>query len=372
MKFPLFKKRYKSQSKFILPSGLRFIAIFIMSLLFSFQLSFSQNNTPNIFAKGLGKQSFVSEKKDSISIKGLENIIDIEFPESTDSIYYQLEDFDAKINASEYPKIRYTNLSGRKYLLKYRLSSQKDFKTITVNIEEAIWQKWWFFPMIAFYVLLLVGIGFYFFFLYNFRQKMKMQQLRNKISSDLHDEVGSNLSSIAIYTQVLKKGLKDSDLLPILDKITANSKESVTLMQDTVWALNPNNDSPERLFKRIKAYAKEILAEKNISYFQEADIAFEKIKLDMEDRKNLYLILKEGINNIAKHSEATKATLIVSEKNQKIFFELKDNGEGFETNKETEGNGLRNFKERAEESNFELKIESDKGKGTVLSICLSH
>jgi hypothetical protein len=351
---------------------LRFLTLIL--LLITAQLSFSQDKTlsPKIYTQGLGNQSFVSPRKDSISIKGLENIIDIEFQGSTDYIYYQLEGYDRAINFSVFPKIRYTNLNGGKYLLKYRLSSQKEFRNIKINIEEAIWQKWWFFPMIAFYVLLVIGIGIYFFFLYNFRQKMKMQQLRNKISSDLHDEVGSNLSSIAIYTQVLKKGLKDSDLLPILDKITANSKESVTLMQDTVWALNPNNDSPERLFKRIEAYAKEILAEKNISYFQEADISFEKIKLDMENRKNLYLILKEGINNIAKHSEATKATLIVSEKNQKIFFELKDNGEGFETNKETEGNGLRNFKERAEESNFELKIVSDKGKGTVLSICLSH
>ncbi|WP_255069102.1 histidine kinase [Lacihabitans sp. LS3-19] len=327
---------------------------------------------PHIIVKGLGNQSYINTQKDSIYLKGLENLIDIEFPNIGDSIFYQLEGFDSQLLNSAFPKIRYTNLSGGKYLLKYRLSSQKDFKTITVNIEEAIWQKWWFFPMIAFYILLLIGIGFYFFFLYNFRQKMKMQQLRNKISSDLHDEVGSNLSSIAIYTQVLKKGLKDSNLLPILDKITANSKESVTLMQDTVWALNPNNDSPERLFKRIEAYAREVLSEKNISYFQQTDIPMEKVKLDMEDRKNLYLILKEGINNIAKHAEATKASLEVSEKNQKIIFTLTDNGVGFEIDQKTEGNGLRNFKERAEESNFELKIESDAGKGTILSICLSH
>ncbi|MCP9769256.1 hypothetical protein EGI22_15180, partial [Lacihabitans sp. LS3-19] len=107
-------------------------------------------------------------------------------------------------------------------------------------------------------------------------------------------------------------------------------------------------------------------------YFQQTDIPMEKVKLDMEDRKNLYLILKEGINNIAKHAEATKASLEVSEKNQKIIFTLTDNGVGFEIDQKTEGNGLRNFKERAEESNFELKIESDAGKGTILSICLSH
>jgi hypothetical protein len=372
LRFPLFKIRYKSQIEFTLHLGLSYFRLLFGLLCFSFQLAFSQNNSPKIYAKGLGKQSFVSGKKDSISVKGLENIIDIEFSQRNDSIYYQLEGFDAKIFTAAFPKIRYTNLSGGKYLLKYRLSSQKEFKTIKVNIEEAIWQKWWFFPMIAFYLLLLISIGFYFFFLYNFRQKMKMQQLRNKISSDLHDEVGSNLSSIAIYTQVLKKGLKDSDLLPILDKITANSKESVTLMQDTVWALNPNNDSPERLFKRIEAYAREVLSEKNISYFQETDVPMEKVKLDMEDRKNLYLILKEGINNIAKHAEATKVSLEVSESNQKIIFTLKDNGVGFEMNLKTDGNGLRNFKERAEESNFGLRMDSKLGEGTTLTIEIPH
>jgi hypothetical protein len=327
---------------------------------------------PNIYAKGLGNQSFVSQGKDSISIKGLENIIDLEFPNSTDSIYYRLEDFDAKMNSSAYPKIRYTNLSGGKYQLKYRLSSQKDFTTITVNIEEAIWQKWWFFPMIAFYVLLLVSIGFYFFFLYNYRQKMKMQQLRNKISADLHDEVGSNLSSIAIYTQVLKKSLKDADLFPILDKITSNSKESVALMQDTVWALSPNNDSSERLFSRIASFAKEVLAERNISYFQSISIDLEKLKLDMEDRKNLYLMLKEGVNNIAKHSNATKASLEVWGETHMVNLKLKDNGDGFESQLDTEGNGLRNFKERAEESNFKLEINSKIENGTEITIKIPH
>jgi hypothetical protein len=346
----------------------------LILLLITVQLTYSQDKalSPKIYAQGLGNQSFISHGKDSISIRGLENIIDIEFSQSNDSIFYKLEGYDSKIYTAEFPKIRYTNLSGGKYFLKYRLSSQKDFKIISVNIEEAIWQKWWFVPMLAFYVLLLVGIGFYFFFLYNFRQKMKMQQLRNKISSDLHDEVGSNLSSIAIYTQVLKKALKDSDLLPILDKITANSKESVTLMQDTVWALNPSNDSPERLFKRIEAYAREVLSEKNIGYFQETEIPMEMIKLDMEDRKNLYLILKEGINNIAKHAEATKASLQVSEKNQRICISLTDNGSGFEMASKTDGNGLRNFKERAAESNFMLRIDSKIGGGTILEIEISH
>lgn len=327
---------------------------------------------PDIYVRGLGKQSFVSKVRDSISVKGLENIIDIEFKKSSDSIFYQLIDYDKKEFSSVFPKIRYTNLSGGDYELRYRFSSQKDYQKIKIHIEEAIWQKWWFFPMIIFYILLLAGIGVYFFTLYNFRQKMKMEQLRNKISADLHDEVGSNLSSIAIYTQILKKSLKNSEFLPILDKITANSKESVTLMQDTVWAINPKNDSTDQILKRLENYARDVISEKNISYFQSSDMVLDKLKLNMEDRKNLYLIFKEGINNIVKHSEATKASLEVIEKGNYISIILTDNGQGFNVDKSDEGNGLRNFKERAEASGFKLNIDSEKGEGTTLSIHINH
>jgi Histidine kinase len=324
--------------------------------------------TPDIYARGLSNDHFVSAAKDSVFIKGLENKLAINFKNNTDTIQFQLLGLDPKMQSSPYPSIRYTNLSGGKYTLKYKLQSQPDFKNIIINIEEAIWQKWWFFPMMAGYFLLLVGVGVYFFSLYNFRQKMKVQLMRNKISADLHDEVGSNLSSIAIYTQVLRKGIKSPELLPVLDKIMINSKESVQLMQDTVWALNPKNDSAERLFARIETYAKAIFGEKNISYQQVAAIDFEQIKLSMEDRKNLYMILKEGINNIAKHAEATQVTLQIFEEHKHVNIVLKDNGVGFDNTQNTEGNGLRNFKERAEASGFELVFKSVLGEGTELKL----
>jgi Histidine kinase len=337
-------------------------------LFWGFELFAQSTPKPEIYARGLSNDHFVSVAKDSVFIKGLENKLSINFKNTSDTILFQLEGLDMKMQSSPYPSIRYTNLAGGKYTLKYKLQSEADFKNIVINIEEAIWQKWWFFPMIMGYFLLLVGVGVYFFSLYNFRQKMKVQLMRNKISADLHDEVGSNLSSIAIYTQVLRKGIKSPELLPVLDKIMINSKESVQLMQDTVWALNPNNDSAERLFARIETYAKAIFGEKNISYQQVAAIDFEHIKLSMEDRKNLYMILKEGINNIAKHAEATQVTLQIFDEKKHVNIILKDNGVGFDNTQNTEGNGLRNFNERAEASGFELVFKSVIGEGTELKL----
>ncbi|MFN8428705.1 MAG: histidine kinase [Spirosomataceae bacterium] len=354
------------------PNLLKIVLLLVLQLFVSGNI-WSQNLKPNsIKIDGIGPQ-IISKNQDSVFIKGITNLLDISFDKSRDSIEYQLIGYDDKMQSCNYPHLKYTNLPGGEYQLRYRLSSQKAFSTIYINVMQAIWQKWWFFPMIIAYVLLVAGIVAFFIFQNNYRQKLKMQLLRNKISADLHDEVGSNLSSIAIFSEVLKKKIPENDLeiKPIIEKIIYNSKESVSLMQDTVWTLNPNNDTPEKLFSKIENYARQVLSARGIVYLQVVDIEPSQLKLDMENRKNLYLILKEGINNIGKHSGAHSAELIVNQKKDKIIFRLNDDGLGFDTKQESAGNGLRNFKERAEESGFELNIESESGQGTQILLSVT-
>ncbi|SOE20450.1 Histidine kinase [Spirosomataceae bacterium TFI 002] len=316
-------------------------------------------------------RTFVSENKDSIYIQGLDNNLIINFSEHTgEKLSYQLVGFDTKLIQNPFPSLRYTNLPGGKYLLKYHFGSSNEFKEIKISVMEAVWQKWWFWPMILAYIFIILGVGSYLFFLYNFRQKLKIQEIRNRISADLHDEVGSNLSSIAIFSQVLKKQVltNPGNVDEVINKIIANSKESVTLMQDTVWALNPQNDSTDKLIGRLINFGTAILGEKKIAFNHEVEIDALKLKLDMESRKNCYLILKEGINNIAKHSDAINADLHIFQKGDRTYFILKDDGKGFDTTLATEGNGLRNYRERAEESEFDITIVSKKGEGTVLEL----
>ncbi len=354
------------------PNLLKIVLLLVLQLFVSGNI-WSQNLKPNsIKIDGIGPQ-IISKNQDSVFIKGITNLLDISFDKSRDSIEYQLIGYDDKMQSCNYPHLKYTNLPGGEYQLRYRLSSQKAFSTIYINVMQAIWQKWWFFPMIIAYVLLVAGIVAFFFFQNNYRQKLKMQLLRNKISADLHDEVGSNLSSIAIFSEVLKKKIPENnlELKPIIEKIIDNSKESVSLMQDTVWTLNPNNDTPEKLFSKIESYARQVLSARGIMYTQVIDIQPDQLKLDMENRKNMYLILKEGINNIGKHSNARSAELSVTQTKDKIKFQLKDDGQGFDPSNETAGNGLRNFKERAEDSGFIFKIVSKTGHGTELSLEVS-
>jgi signal transduction histidine kinase len=269
------------------------------------------------------------------------------------------------------PIIQLPLLDGGEYLLE--ISSKHKPKSIlfklNIAVKKTIWQEAWFIPSIIIYVLFLIGIGVYFFSLYNLRQKLKLQDVRNRIAADLHDEVGSNLNSIAIFVELLRKK-SPKDLLPILDKITSNSKESVQLMQDTIWAIQAKNDDFQKFIDKMRGFATEVLAAKNVSLTFDNQLINPKFKLSMEERKNAYLIFKEAVNNIIKHSAATKAMVKIWSEDNQILIQIEDNGVGFDTNMIFEGNGLQNFETRAEDSEMLVKIESEIGKGTTITLVI--
>lgn len=240
---------------------------------------------------------------------------------------------------------------------------------IPIRVQEAFWQKWWFWPSVILYFLLLLGVGVYLFFLYDFRQKLKLHYVRNRIASDLHDEVGSNLNSIAIFTELLRKKVADdASLLPILDRITSNSEETVTLMRDTVWAINPENDSTEKLVERMRAFGVEILAAKDIPFQFTVHDLKNSDGLSMEQRRSLYLVYKEAVNNIAKHSEAKNAACTVKKEEGVLKVLIKDDGKGFDPDATFEGNGLRNFATRGREENMHVSVTSKPGEGTTVAV----
>lgn len=314
----------------------------------------------------------VFETTSTLQLSQKEDDLLLEFAELSNNhkkYEYSFGEIDDKVvwQKVSYPTAHFQNLKHGNYQFKMRIVDQNTATFLKISKEKSFFEEWWFYPLIIAYILALIGVGFYLFFLYDFRQKLKMQHVRNQIAADLHDEVGSNLNSIAIYTEVLRKNAKGSST-DILDKITANSKESVSLMQDTVWMINPKNDSTEKLLERMKSFASGILATKNISFDFTAPADFKKVKFSMEQRKNCYLIFKEAINNIVKHADATKVVVNISKKDNEIDIKIEDNGKGFDINELHEGNGLQNFKERAEEAEFELNVDSEIDKGTIIEM----
>jgi signal transduction histidine kinase len=206
----------------------------------------------------------------------------------------------------------------------------------------------------------------------DFESKLAVEKLTNRIAADLHDEIGANLSSITFLVGSLQKKIKgnDKDLSFLLEKITDNSTESATLINDTIWTLNPSFDTFEKLLERIKSFASGLLASNDIAFTIENNLTDKQLDLSMEQRRNLYLIMKEAINNVAKHASANKVILKIIEDNRGIKISVEDNGKGFDAKKIYEGNGLENYKKRAIGSEIDVKIASKINFGTSVDIYL--
>ncbi len=339
-------------------------------------LSISSNAQLTIKQVLVNGQKYSYLQNSPISLATNDNNLIIELnPVNKDSIkyYYRLSGLDETWFWTSYPSVHYQTLAGGDYKFQMRAVSKK-YKTGIIEIpiykKQAFWQKIWFWPSIAIYILLVLGVGFYLFFIYDLRQKLKIQDVRNQIASDLHDEVGSNLNSIAIFVELLRKKvtIEKPDLLPILNKITDNSEETVMLMRDTVWAINPENDSTDKLFERMRSFGVEILSAKGISFSFESSFDTKTDAFSMEQRRNVYLIYKEAINNISKHSFATQASCKIYQHKGLIKISISDNGKGFDYNQTFEGNGLKNFKLRSQDNDLNVYVNSDMQKGTEVLI----
>ena len=258
------------------------------------------------------------------------------------------------------------------------LSAENKLKTALAQKQKQ--QKIFAYAGIA-VVILLSGYSFY---RYRRRKKMEMQQAQLKdrlqISQGLHDDIGSTLSSISVYSQVAQKLSEKNEkeeMSEMLGKISDTSNEMVSEMNDIVWAINPKNDSMERIIQRMESFAKPILATRNIRFDLDYQPSILTASLDMEKRKNLYLIFKEAINNAFKYSGCSEIKTMISNSNKQIKMIIKDNGVGFDVKRETagdklslSGNGLRNMKSRSMEMKGELLVESTPGVGTEIKLSI--
>ncbi|HJW28634.1 MAG TPA: ATP-binding protein, partial [Saprospiraceae bacterium] len=215
--------------------------------------------------------------------------------------------------------------------------------------------------------LLLLGLGSFFAYRYYLtNQMLKLQMLRNKIASDLHDDVGSTLSSISIFSEMAKEQSKEN--IPFLDAIGESSRKMLDAMADIVWTINPDNDQFEKILLKMRGFAYELLGAKKISFKFTADPHISGLKLPMDVRKNLYLIFKEAANNMAKYSGADKAFFAIKEEDGHVTMLIRDDGKGFDLQQSTQGNGIRNMQKRASEIGGQFMIDSSPGNGTLIQL----
>ncbi|MFZ2905387.1 MAG: ATP-binding protein [Cyclobacteriaceae bacterium] len=200
------------------------------------------------------------------------------------------------------------------------------------------------------------------------RRLVEMERMRNTIARDLHDDIGSTLSSINIISQMALKEANGSS--PHFQRIAQHSSSMMESMSDIVWSINPNNDSLEQVISKMKEFTAEILDPLDINYTFSGEENLDAFKLDVSKRKNLFLIFKEAINNSAKYSSATSITIRFKKENNTIQVTITDNGKGFDAISSTTGNGLRNMKERADTIHGKLEVKSSPGAGTEVLLTL--
>jgi signal transduction histidine kinase len=212
----------------------------------------------------------------------------------------------------------------------------------------------------------MVSILFYFLYQERIKQVLKVEKLRSRISSDLHDDIGSTLSSISILSDIAIQERNRRESKQMVKEIKDNSVMLMEKMDDIVWSINPKNDSLENLMLRIKRFASRLFEAKEIDYKIIIDENVKHARLSMEHRQHIYMILKEGVNNIIKYSSATEASIIVKFEKDLLNITISDNGIGFEREKILYGNGLLNMEERASIMKADLSILSTAGKGTTI------
>lgn len=199
----------------------------------------------------------------------------------------------------------------------------------------------------------------------NHRQK-QLQKMRNSIADDLHDDIGSTLSSINIMSELAKA--KSPQALTLLASISESSVSLQENMSDIVWAIKSENDSFENVLQRMNQFASEILDAKNIELEFENDTSLSNLRLAMRQRKNIYLFFKEVINNAAKHSSAKRVSVGIFKKEHCLEMIITDDGKGFDINQTFNGNGMSTLKKRAEELNGHFRVQSHLNEGTAVEL----
>ena len=216
-------------------------------------------------------------------------------------------------------------------------------------------------------------------YLYDERERIKQlsvieqEQIRIKLSRDLHDDLASTVSTIGIYLTLIKYKIGESELKlhELIAKSEALVSETTSSITDLIWAINPRAESIENLMLRFSKNFKEVFSEKNIK-FDISNKLHENYVLQPKIKQNLYLIIKEVLNNILKHAKPKTITLKIEMIRNEIHISVEEDGIGFDIEKvRNKGHGLTNMKSRAEEIDAKIIISSEIGKGSQCLLILN-
>lgn len=314
--------------------------------------------------------------------------------EAGETLRYQYKINDQEWSEASERRMVEFNLSPGTYNFSVRAITangvlSENSATISMTIARPIWQRWWFIALAA----LAVSSVIYAFVRYRLakirevqtalealnksraERLAELQRVRRRIATDLHDDIGSSLTQIAVLSEVARNqaaALQSETVSMPLESIKGVSRELVETMSDVVWAINPNKDNLHDLVQRMRRFASDVCAGRSIHFELDAPPTEEIMPLGANIRREVFAIFKESINNAVKYSECKNIAADFRIENDTLFLEIKDDGRGFDTKEilsenfspEKGGNGLINMRRRASELGGNCRIVSNVGGGT--------
>lgn len=301
---------------------------------------------------------------------------------------YMLEGFDEEwIEAGTRNSVTYTNLDPGEYVLRVQGSNNdglwnEEGASLTLRISTPPWRTWYAY---LFYALVLIGIG-YAWLRYRLREATRelettmrierarsedREQFRRQSAADFHDESGAKLTRINLHTGLAKQRAGNEGAIgPHLEQIELAQRELSAGIRDLIWSMDPGRDTLHDVLDRLAAFAASLFDRTSTAFRIEGRTdAMREVKLDMEQRRAITLILKEAMNNCAKYAEAAHCTLHVSHTDGSLSLTLKDDGKGFDTtHAKPDSYGMRTMTERAASIGAEVMVESELGEGTEVRL----
>jgi ligand-binding sensor domain-containing protein/signal transduction histidine kinase len=238
---------------------------------------------------------------------------------------------------------------------------------VAFTILAPVWRRPWFLAVAALVAtVLLYGVH-----RYRMLRILELERVRTRIATDLHDDIGANLTRIAILSEVARQPHDADERLDTpLSSIATIARESVASMNDIVWAISPERDTLREVVRRMRHHAEEVFESRDIELALDLPDAAEPVKLGVDVRRDLLLIFKEAVNNAARHSRCTRASIVLRDAGSRLMLEVSDNGNGFDAAADHEGHGLASMHRRARRLGASLEISTTPGAGTTIRLAM--
>ncbi len=312
-----------------------------------------------------------------VNLKASDTNIGFEFSATTFShthrvhYRYRLKGLNERWAATEKPFVHFARLPAGEYEFEVQAATSNEYGapiSYDFTIPEPYYQR----PVFWLAIMFMMTLVFYYLHQYRLRSMLQVERTRTQIAMDLHDDIGSSLTSLSFMSNLAWQRTEEQtpkeEISPLLEEIGSMSSELVDSMLDIVWSVDPKQDSVGSIVSRLQAFFQRVHGASEFSVNWQIEEGIKEIALPPRPRRNLYLIMKEAINNAIKHSGASRVDVGMTHDHVMLQIVIQDYGRGFDVDNTNSGYGLSTMRERTEESGASFEIRSSVGAPTTIYI----